>query len=190
MLGKYFGDLRTQRDIHKSVLYKRRQSVQSTNSKTHLTTKQHGKFCQGLLKKLTEHSLEIHFLKLQPRRKLERTPEGPFWVYFLDHDLVWSQKNQINVFLIRGQTLSCTVPNNSFGFWPSLNTQSCIKGLLGVRDFCFWAVWAAGPVQKKRWGADYEQLLRVVFFIFSGAKKILNFFCPRKHEKTSLKSCS
>ena len=23
---------------------------------------------------------------------------------------------------------------------PSLNTQSCIKGLLGVRDFCFWAV--------------------------------------------------
>ena len=43
MLAKYFGDLRTQRDIHKSVLYKRRQSVQSTNSKTHLTTKQHGK---------------------------------------------------------------------------------------------------------------------------------------------------
>ena len=23
---------------------------------------------------------------------------------------------------------------------PSLNTQSCIRGLLGVRDFCFWAV--------------------------------------------------
>jgi len=41
VLAKYFGDLRTQRDIHKSVLYKRRQSVQSTNSKTHLTTKQH-----------------------------------------------------------------------------------------------------------------------------------------------------
>ena len=57
MLAKYFGDLRTQRDIHKSVLYKRRQSVQSTNSKTHLTTKQHGKLCQGPLKKLTEHSL-------------------------------------------------------------------------------------------------------------------------------------
>ena len=33
---------------------------------------------------------------------------------------------------------------------PSLNTQSCIKGLLVVRDFCFWAVWAARPVQKNK----------------------------------------
>ena len=33
---------------------------------------------------------------------------------------------------------------------PSLNTQSCIKGLLVVWDFCFWAVWAAGPVHKKK----------------------------------------
>jgi len=37
VIGKYLQDLRTQRDIHQSVLYKRRQSVQSTNSKTHLT---------------------------------------------------------------------------------------------------------------------------------------------------------
>ena len=37
-------------------------------------------------------------------------------------------------------------------FNPSLNTQSCIKGLLGVRDFCFWAIWAAGPVLKKKVG--------------------------------------
>ena len=29
---------------------------------------------------------------------------------------------------------------------PSLNTQSCIKGVLVVRDFCFWAGLAAGPV--------------------------------------------
>ena len=32
---------------------------------------------------------------------------------------------------------------HSFAFYkvrPSLNTQSCIKGLLVVRDFCFWAV--------------------------------------------------
>ena len=35
---------------------------------------------------------------------------------------------------------------------PSLNTQSCIKGLLGVRDFYFWVVWAAWPVQKKKVG--------------------------------------
>ena len=33
--------------------------------------------------------------------------------------------------------------------FPSLNTQFCIKGLLVVRDFCFWAIWAAGPVHKK-----------------------------------------
>ena len=59
---------------------------------------------------------------------------------------------------------------------PSLNTQSCIKGLLEVhwvQDFCFWAVWAAGPVLKKKVGADYEQLLRVVFSCFQGQKKIM-----------------
>ena len=33
---------------------------------------------------------------------------------------------------------------------PSLNTQSCIKWLLVARDFCFWAVWTAGPVNKKK----------------------------------------
>jgi hypothetical protein len=30
------------------------------------------------------------------------------------------------------------------------NTQSCIKGLLVVRDFCFWAIWAARPVTKTK----------------------------------------
>jgi hypothetical protein len=35
---------------------------------------------------------------------------------------------------------------------PSLNTQSCIKGLLVVRDICFWADWTAGPVLKKSLG--------------------------------------
>ena len=29
----------------------------------------------------------------------------------------------------------------------SLNTQSWIKGLWVVGDFCFWAVWASGPVK-------------------------------------------
>ena len=50
-------------------------------------------------------------------------------------------------------------------------TQSCIKGLLVVRDFCFWAVWVAGPVHKKKLAADYEQLLRALFSFFSGSKK-------------------
>ena len=58
---------------------------------------------------------------------------------------------------------------------PSVNTQSCIKGLLVVQDFCFWAIWAAGPVLKKKSWADYEQLLRVVIHVFRG-KKDLNLF--------------
>jgi hypothetical protein len=44
--------------------------------------------------------------------------------------------------------------------YPSLNTQFCIKGLLVVQDFCYWAVWAAGLVLKKKVWADFEQLLR------------------------------
>ena len=53
----------------------------------------------------------------------------------------------------------------------SLNTQSCIKGLLVVWDFFFWAVWAAQPVHKKKLGADFENLLRVFFSCFQGKKK-------------------
>ena len=55
---------------------------------------------------------------------------------------------------------------------PRLNTQSCIKGLFLVQDFCFWAVWAARPVHKKKVGADYQQLLRTVSHVF-GVKKNL-----------------
>ena len=36
--------------------------------------------------------------------------------------------------------------------YPSLNTQSCIKELLVVRDFCFLAIWTAGSIHKKFWG--------------------------------------
>ena len=50
------------------------------------------------------------------------------------------------------------------------NAESCIKGLLVVRDFCFSAIWAAGPVNKK----SYEQLLRAVFSF--GVKNIFFFF--------------
>ena len=54
------------------------------------------------------------------------------------------------------------------GTGPSLNTQSCIKGLLVVWDYFFWAVWAAGPVMKKKLGANNKQLMRAVFFMFWG----------------------
>ena len=37
-----------------------------------------------------------------------------------------------------------------------------------VRDFCFWSIWAAGPVHKKKLGADYEQLLSALFSCFHG----------------------
>ena len=40
-----------------------------------------------------------------------------------------------------------------------------------VRDFCFWAVWAAGPLHKKKLGADYEQPLRAFFSCLRGQKK-------------------
>ena len=39
-----------------------------------------------------------------------------------------------------------TKTKQTFGFIP------CIKGLLGVRDFCFWAVWAARQVLKRKAG--------------------------------------
>ena len=45
---------------------------------------------------------------------------------------------------------------------PQSNTQSCIKGLLVVPDFCFWT--------------DYEQLLRAVFSCFWGQKIFFRFF--------------
>ena len=69
---------------------------------------------------------------------------------------------------------------------PSLNTQSCIKGLLVVRDFCFWAVWAAGPVLKKKFWADYEQLLRAFFHVFRGKKNVIFFL---NIVESALKSC-
>ena len=53
----------------------------------------------------------------------------------------------------------------------SLNTQSCIKRLLVVQDFCLWAVWAAGPVLKK----NFEQLLTAVFSCFQGQKEFKIF---------------
>ena len=48
---------------------------------------------------------------------------------------------------------------------PSLNTQSFIKGLLGGTRFLFLGRLGS---QKKKFGADYEQLLRAVFSCFWG----------------------
>ena len=67
-----------------------------------------------------------------------------------------------------------------YTFKPSLNTQSCIKGLLLVRDFCFWAVWAAKLVQKNivgRLWATFE----CSFFMFSESKKKLWVVFFEKH---------
>ena len=64
---------------------------------------------------------------------------------------------------------------------PSLNTQSCNKGLLVVRDFCFWAVLAAGPMQKKKGLGRLWATFEGGFFIFSGAKNYFKiFFLPPK----------
>ena len=40
------------------------------------------------------------------------------------------------------------------------------KGLFVIQDFWFWAVWAAGPILKNKFWADYEQLLRAVSSCF------------------------
>ena len=58
-----------------------------------------------------------------------------------------------------------------FSWALSLNTQSCIKGFLAVRHFCFWAIWAAGPGHKKSWGPIMTNV-ESVFLTFSGS----NFF--------------
>ena len=49
---------------------------------------------------------------------------------------------------------------------PSLNTQSCIKGLLVVWDFCFWGFEQPGQYIKKKLGTDFELLLGRVFHVF------------------------
>ena len=53
----------------------------------------------------------------------------------------------------------------TFQITPSLNTQSCNKGLLVARDFCFWKVWAAGPVHEK---VRHPFILRPQFLQFLG----------------------
>jgi hypothetical protein len=73
------------------------------------------------------------------------------------------------------------------GFKPSLNTQSCIKGLLVVRDFYFWAIWAARPLHKKKLGADYEQLLRPFFSCFFGVLKKHSVRTKTLHNKLKRK---
>ena len=62
----------------------------------------------------------------------------PFFYHFAITLIVKSTAN----FLILEQTIK--------SYDTSLNTQSCNRGLLGVQDFCFWAVLAAGPMHKKK----------------------------------------
>ena len=64
---------------------------------------------------------------------------------------------------------------NELYYTSSLNTQSCTKGLLVVRDFCFWAVWAARPVLKKRSGLTISNFWGRFFHVFRG-KNNVNFF--------------
>ena len=77
-----------------------------------------------------------------------------------------------------------------------LNTQSCIKGLFGVRDFCFWVIWVAWPswvpIMSNFWGLFFHVFM-VNFFLNTIVRieKLHNmylfariFFWPRKHEKT------
>ena len=63
---------------------------------------------------------------------------------------------------------------------PSLNTQSCIKGLFVVWDFCFWAVWAARPVLKKKGCGPIKSNFWGDFLCFQGQQI---FFDPQNMKK-------
>ena len=54
--------------------------------------------------------------------------------------------------------------------WPSLNTQSCIRGLLVVRDFCFGPFRQPGLYRKKGSGPIMSNFLGWFFHVFRGKK--------------------
>ena len=57
-------------------------------------------------------------------------------------------------------------------YWnPSLNTQSCIRGLLVAHDFCFWA-----NTEKKGSWPIMSNLLKWFFHVFRGKIKKLKYF--------------
>jgi hypothetical protein len=92
----------------------------------------------------------------------------------LKSPILFSQCNAVCIFFDRMYCKPIMIDS------PSLNTQSCIKGLLVVQDFCFWAVWAAKPALKNKVWADYEQLLRAFFSCFQGQKKGFFQYCSTK----------
>ena len=93
---------------------------------------------------------------------------------------VWSQPNflteynDLYKFWRHGQVIIDNKISNYFAYlfliMPSLNTQSCIKGLLVVLDFCFWAIWAARPVHKKSWRLIMSNFWGRFFFMFFWSK--------------------
>ena len=60
------------------------------------------------------------------------------------------------------------------------NTQFYIKELLVVQDFCFWAIWAAGPILKKKLGTIMSNFWGPFFHLFM-SKKLNNEFCVLFH---------
>ena len=81
------------------------------------------------------------------------------------------KKNSIarNYFQIK----SCGTSDKKLTFVPSPNTQSCIKGAYGGTGFLFLG--CLGQYWKKFW-ADYEQLLRAMFFSCFQGQIFFTFF--------------
>ena len=77
---------------------------------------------------------------------------------------------------------------------PSLNTQSCINGLMVVQDFYFWTVCVAG-LELKKMGPIMSNFWERFFHVFRGKKKyyflsalkMLHKMKVRKLEKNFLK---
>ena len=98
-----------------------------------------------------------------------------------------NQKVTRLLFLI---SLWCSVQQNRKCTWQYyIKSNSLYRNRAGTHFYGteneIWAGFV--PVLKKKWGADYDQILRGVFFIFSGAKKSFNIFL--NIVASSLKSC-
>ena len=87
-----------------------------------------------------------------------------------------------------------------FDLHPSLNTQSCNRRpLCSTFRFEIWVLALKNPVFStfsNLFNKKLKKIIKAILCNFSVRllkylkKKILNFFCPPKHEKTTLKSCS
>jgi hypothetical protein len=127
------------------------------------------------------------------------------WLHDMDHNIDINYRRKIRPLCMtqtdrenpqfrcynRSSSLKYGKTNSALGFskylCPSLNTQSCIRGLLVVRDFYYWAIWAARPVLKRKVSGSTMSNFWGLFFQFLGAKKWQIFY--KNTVASALKTC-